>query len=44
MPTITGDLLNGVTEPVRVRAFQYGKNVDSTLGELVKTGVRDRRA
>jgi hypothetical protein len=26
-----------------VWAFQPGKNVDSTLGEVVETGVRDRQ-
>jgi hypothetical protein len=39
VPTFTGDPLNGVTEPVLVRAFQYGKNGDSTLGEPVKTAA-----
>jgi catalase len=38
---IVGHLLNGVTEPVLVRAFQYWKNVDQTLGERVEKGVRD---
>jgi catalase len=41
---IPGQLLDGVTKPVLVWAFQSGKNVDSTLGELVETGVRDRQA
>jgi catalase len=38
---IAGHLLNGVTEPVLERAFQYWKNVDQTLGERVEKGVRD---
>ena len=38
---ITGHLLNGVTEPVLERAFQYWKNVDPDLGERVEKGVRD---
>ena len=38
---IVGHLLNGVTEPVLERAFQYWKNVDQTLGERVEKGVRD---
>jgi len=33
-------LLNGVTEPVLERAFQYWKNVDQTLGDQVEKGVR----
>ena len=37
---ITGHLLNGVTEPVLERAFQYWKNVDPDLGEGVEKGVR----
>jgi catalase len=38
---IVGHLLNGVSEPVLERAFQYWKNVDQTLGERVEKGVRD---
>jgi catalase len=38
---IAGHLLNGVTEPVLERAFQYWKNVDQTLGERVEKAVRD---
>jgi len=38
---IVGHLLNGVSEPILVRAFQYWKNVDQTLGERVEKGVRD---
>jgi catalase len=38
---IVGHLLDGVTEPVLERAFQYWKNVDQTLGERVEKGVRD---
>jgi catalase len=38
---ITGHLLNGVTEPVLQRAFQYWKNVDKNLGDKVEQGVRD---
>ena len=41
---IVGHLLNGVTEPVLERAFQYWKNVDQTLGERVEKGVRDGRS
>jgi catalase len=39
-----GHLLNGVTEPVLVRAFQYWKNVDLSLGERIEQAVRDRQS
>jgi catalase len=39
-----GHLLDGVTEPVLVRAFQYWKNVDLNLGERIENAVRDRQA
>jgi catalase len=38
---IVGHLLNGVTEPVLERAFQYWRNVDQDLGDKVEKGVRD---
>ena len=38
---IVGHLLDGVTEPVLERAFQYWKNVDKDLGDRVEKGVRD---
>jgi catalase len=41
---IVGHLLNGVTEPVLQRAFQYWANVDRNLGERVEKGVRDGRS
>jgi catalase len=37
-----GHLLNGVTEPVLERAFQYWKNVDHVLGKRIEKSVRDR--
>jgi catalase len=37
---IVGHLLNGVTEPVLERAFQYWHNVDPDLGNRVEKGVR----
>ena len=37
---IVGHLLNGVTEPVLVRAFAYWRNVDQDLGDRVERGVR----
>jgi catalase len=39
-----GHLLNGVTEPVLVRAFQYWRNVNPSLGERIETAVRDRKS
>ena len=41
---IVGHLLDGVTEPVLERAFQYWKNVDQILGERVEKGVRAGQA
>jgi catalase len=38
---IVGHLLDGVTEPVLERAFQYWKNVDKDLGDRIEKGVRD---
>jgi catalase len=37
---IVGHLLDGVTEPVLHRAFEYWRNVDKELGDRVETGVR----
>jgi catalase len=37
---IVGHLLDGVTEPVLQRAFQYWRNVDKNLGDRVEQGVR----
>jgi catalase len=37
---IVGQLLNGVTEPVLQRAFDYWRNVDKDLGDRVEKGVR----
>ena len=37
---IVGHLLNGVSEPVLVRAFGYWRNVDKALGDRVEQGVR----
>ena len=35
-----GHLLNGVSEPVLERAFQYWRNVDKHLGDRIESGVR----
>jgi catalase len=37
---IVGHLLEGVTEPVLQRAFEYWRNVDKDLGDKIETGVR----
>ncbi|WP_105036316.1 catalase [Cryobacterium aureum] len=37
---IVGHLLNGVSEPVLLRAFAYWHNVDNDLGDRVESGVR----
>jgi catalase len=37
---IVGHLLDGVTEPVLERAFEYWRNVDEDLGHRVEKGVR----
>ncbi|TCN42455.1 catalase [Rhodococcus sp. SMB37] len=39
---IVGHLLNGVSEPVLARAFEYWHNVDHTLGDRVESGVRTK--
>jgi catalase len=41
---IAGHLLDGVTEPVLARAFQYWKNVDQNLGERIEKAVRGRQS
>ncbi|MEV6898518.1 catalase [Amycolatopsis sp. NPDC051372] len=37
---IVGHLLNGVSEPVLQRAFEYWHNVDKDLGDRIESGVR----
>jgi catalase len=37
---IAGHLLEGVTEPVLARAFEYWRNVDKDLGDQVEAAVR----
>ena len=37
---IAGHLLDGVTEPVLKRAFEYWSNVDKNLGDRVERSVR----
>jgi catalase len=40
---IAGHLLQGVSEPVLQRAFQYWRNVDKSLGDKVEAAVRTRQ-
>jgi catalase len=37
---IVGHLLDGVSEPVLQRAFEYFRNVDRDLGDRIEKGVR----
>lgn len=37
---IVGHLLEGVTEPVLMRAFDYWRQVDKTLGDRIESDVR----
>ena len=41
---IVGHLLNGVSEPILVRAFEYWRNVDKDLGDRVEQGVRAKQS
>ena len=40
MDNIVGHLLDGVSEPVLQRAFEYWQNVDPDLGTRIEKGVR----
>jgi catalase len=40
---VVGHLLNGVSEPILDRAFQYWRNVDKSLGEKIEDGVRAKQ-
>ena len=37
---VVGHLLNGVSEPVLQRAFEYWRNVDADIGNRIEKGVR----
>jgi catalase len=41
---IVGHLLDGVSEPVLERVFEYWSNVDKDLGQRIESGVRARRS
>src|SRR5262249_56370209 len=36
---VVGHLLNGVSEPILQRAFEYWRNVDKDLGDRIESGV-----
>ena len=40
---VVGRLLNGVSEPVLQRAFQYWRNVDKNLDDKIGSGVRAKQ-
>ena len=40
---IVGHLLNGVSQPILLRAFEYWRNVDKSLGDRVADGVLAKR-
>jgi catalase len=39
---VVGHLLNGVSEPVLSRAFEYWQNIDKTVGDRIERGVRSK--
>ncbi|MBA2509780.1 MAG: catalase [Nocardioidaceae bacterium] len=41
---IIGHLLDGVSEPILARAFEYWRNVDKQLGDKIETGVRAQQS
>jgi catalase len=40
---VVGHLLNGVTEPVLQRAFQYWHNIDKEIGDRIEQGVQAKK-
>ena len=40
---IVGHLLNAVSEPILLRAFEYWRNVDKDLGDRIEAGVRSKQ-
>jgi catalase len=40
---VVGHLLNGVSEAVLQRAFEYWRNIDKSLGDRIETGVRAKQ-
>ncbi|WP_088284207.1 catalase [Kineosporia sp. A_224] len=37
---VSGHLLQGVSEPVLLRAFEYWRNIDKTIGDRIEAAVR----
>ncbi|GAB3144687.1 catalase [Amycolatopsis stemonae] len=40
---VVGHLLNGVSQPVLARAFDYWRNVDKDIGDRIEAGVRAKQ-
>lgn len=40
---VVGHLVDGVSEPVLTRAFDYWRNIDKTIGDRIEKGVRDKQ-
>ncbi|MDN5920233.1 MAG: catalase, partial [Pseudonocardia sp.] len=40
---VVGHLLNGVTQPVLERAFEYWRNIDKGIGDRIAAGVEEKR-
>ncbi|QSE89195.1 catalase [Rhodococcus pseudokoreensis] len=41
---VVGHLLNGVSEPILAKAFEYWRNVDKTLGDRIADGVSKKQS
>ncbi|WP_229052355.1 catalase [Aeromicrobium sp. Leaf350] len=39
---VVGHLLNGVSEPILQRAFEYWRNIDGDVGAAIESGVREK--
>lgn len=40
---VVGHLLNGVSQPVLERAFEYWKNIDTKIGQRIEKGVKAKQ-
>ena len=40
---VVGHLLNGVSQPVLERAFDYWKNIDASIGKRIEAGVKAKQ-
>ncbi len=43
MDNVVGHLLNGVSDPVLERAFEYWHNVDPDIGARIRSGVAEKK-